>query len=159
VAVWGAVACAVLGLAACGDDDDASEEAVVSLADTSLGEVLVDAEGMTLYVFTNDAAGVPTCEGQCADNWPAALVDGAVTAGDGLDAAAFSTVPALAGGAQLAVGGQPLYTFAADTTAGDVNGQGVGDVWFAVQADGTPVSPAGATGTTAAPVSSGDGGY
>ena len=37
----------------------------------SLGKILVDGEGMTLYMFTPDEAGTPTCYDDCATNWPA----------------------------------------------------------------------------------------
>jgi predicted lipoprotein with Yx(FWY)xxD motif len=149
--------------AGCGDDDDAgtsdttaapsAEEttsttaapadaaATVEVASTDLGDVLVDAEGRTLYIFTKDVDGEPTCAGDCAANWPAALVDGDVVAGDGVTAE-LATVAALAGGQQVTAGGQPLYLFAGDAAAGDVNGQGVGGVWWAVAPDGTAIETA-----------------
>jgi predicted lipoprotein with Yx(FWY)xxD motif len=163
------IACVVLAgavlFAACGDDDDdvaaagdaAAETggaapaggATVALAETSFGDVLVDGQGMTLYAFMADTAGTPTCEGECATNWPAAVVTGEPVIGDGLEASAFGTVAALAGGEQLTAGGHPLYTFAGDAAPGDVNGQGVGDAWYVVSADGSPIQ-APATGTTEA---------
>jgi predicted lipoprotein with Yx(FWY)xxD motif len=168
------IACVVLAgavlFAACGDDDDddvasgdtatteqaagsgASAGASVALAETSLGEVLVDGAGMTLYAFENDTAGTPTCEGECATNWPAAIVTGDPVVGDGLDAATFAVVPALAGGDQLTAGGHPLYTFAGDSAPGDVNGQEVGDVWYAVRADGSLVEGEAEDTATTAPV-------
>ena len=111
----GLVAAGALALAACGDDDDSDTDAAteetevedttttedtasdnaaasVSVAETDLGEVLVDAEGFTLYAFTNDTAGEPTCEGGCADAWPAAIVEGEPTPGEGVDASAISVV-------------------------------------------------------------------
>ena len=44
--------------------------ATISVRSTSLGDVLVDAQGRTLYGFTNDANGTSTCTGACATNWP-----------------------------------------------------------------------------------------
>jgi predicted lipoprotein with Yx(FWY)xxD motif len=162
---WVVLAGAVL-FAACGDDDDddvasgdteaateqtggsgAAAGVTVALADTSLGEVLVDGSGMTLYAFENDTAGTPTCEGECATNWPAAIVTGDPVVGDGLDAATFAVVPALEGGEQLTADGRPLYTFAGDSAPGDVNGQEVGDVWYAVHADGSLVAAEAETET------------
>ena len=99
--------------------------------------MLVDAAGMTLYAFTNDTAGEPTCLDACAGAWPPALVDGELNVGD-LDASMFSTVENPEG-TQLKVGDFPLYTFAGDAATGDVTGQGSGGVWFAVTADGTLV--------------------
>ena len=98
--------------------------------------MLVDAGGLTLYAFMTDTEGVPTCVDACAEAWPPALVDGEPTI-EGVDAALVSTVEHPAGGTQLVVDGHPLYTFAGDAAPGDVNGQGSGDLWFAVAPDGT----------------------
>jgi predicted lipoprotein with Yx(FWY)xxD motif len=125
-----------------GGSESATESAVlVSVADTSLGAVVVGADGMTLYAFDPDSAGTPTCAGGCAANWPPLLVDdGAeLTAGDGIDAALLSVVPHPDGGNQLKLGDWPLYSFAGDNAPGDVNGQGVNDVWWAVDATGAPL--------------------
>lgn len=126
-------------------DDESMDEstdgatATVDVAETSLGAVLVDAEGFTLYAFTPDAQGAPTCEGGCAGTWPPALVDGTPAGSDAvLGAVATATHPD--GGEQVTVNGWPLYRYAADAAPGDVNGQGVGDVWFAVSPDGSPLS-------------------
>ena len=100
--------------------------------------MLVDAGGLTLYVFMSDTAGVPTCVDACAEAWPPALVDGEPSA-EGVDASLVSTVEHPAGGTQLAVAGHPLYTFAGDAAPGDVNGHGSGDLWFAVTPAGTPI--------------------
>lgn len=122
---------------------EAAGTATVQLAETSLGHVLVDGEGMTLYAFTNDADGTPTCTGDCATTWPAALVEGEPTIGEGLDPATFTTVEGAEGGTQLKAGSWPLYRFSGDSAPGDVNGQGSGGVWFAVAADGTLVQTGG----------------
>jgi predicted lipoprotein with Yx(FWY)xxD motif len=49
-------------------------------------------------------------------------------------------------GDQSAYGGKPLYYFAGDAKPGDSNGQGVGNVWFAVTADGQLVTERAAGG-------------
>lgn len=152
------IALAALGLtaAACGDDDDASTTTeaaaestttttaaddgagLVELVDSDLGEILAS-DGRTLYTFAPDNGGASTCYDDCATNWPPLLADSDVTAGDGLDASLFGTVARDDGGEQVTVGGWPLYFFAGDAAAGDVNGQGVGDVWYAVGPDGTAI--------------------
>ena len=49
----------------------------------------------------------------------------------------WSTVENPEAGAMLKIGDWPLYTFTPDAAPGDVNGQGVGEVWYAVAPDGT----------------------
>lgn len=111
--------------------------AAVNLADTSLGSVLVDGDGRTLYMFTADSAGTSSCYDSCATNWPPVL--GTATPGAGLDAALFATTDRTDGTAQVTFNGMPLYLFAGDSKPGDVNGQGVGGKWFVLGADGKPV--------------------
>jgi predicted lipoprotein with Yx(FWY)xxD motif len=106
----------------------------VSVASSDLGDILVDPEGFTLYVFTNDTDGVSTCYEGCASTWPAVPADTPI--GSGLDSGMFGSADRTDGSPQLTVNGQPLYRYAPDTAPGDTNGQGVGGVWFAVGADG-----------------------
>ena len=122
--------------------------AVVSTAATDLGDILVDADGLSLYGFTNDTDGDPTCEGDCADAWPPALVDSADLPA-GLDDAVFSVVERPDGTFQLKAGAWPLYRFAGDSAPGDINGQGSGDVWFLATPDGGLVRDAAATAAPA----------
>jgi len=113
-------------------------QASVTLEDTSLGKILVDAEGRTLYAFTKDIDGASTCTGACAMAWPAATVTGDSIAGPDITAT-LRLVDAPAGGKMLKAGKWPLYHFSGDTAAGDTNGQGSGGIWFVVKADGTLV--------------------
>ena len=110
--------------------------ASVKLADSPLGKIMVDAEGRTLYAFTKDANGSPTCVDACAKVWPASSLSGQPVAGSGI-AAALRSVTSPTGGAMIVAGKWPLYRFAGDAAPGDTNGQGTGGVWFAVAADGT----------------------
>lgn len=109
----------------------------VSTGETSVGTVLVDTDGFTLYGFLadGDANGEPTCVDDCAGAWPPALVEGEPNVGD-LDPDVF-TVVEHPDGPMLKAGDWPLYRFAGDAAPGDANGQGSGDVWFAVAPDGT----------------------
>jgi predicted lipoprotein with Yx(FWY)xxD motif len=107
----------------------------VALGTTSLGQVLTDAQGRTLYALTKDTNGTPTCTDACAKAWPPAMASGTPTAGAGVTAA-LSVVDAPGGGTMLKAGKWPLYRFAGDAAPGDVNGQGSGGVWFVVGADG-----------------------
>lgn len=129
----------------------AAAGSVVALGDTSLGEVLTDQNGLTLYGFTPDTDGVPTCYDDCAAAWPPVVVDVGteLSVGDGLDASMFSTVARDdTDQVQVVFGDWPLYTFAGDKAAGDVNGQGLNDVWFVVAGDGQLIMPAAETPAT-----------
>ena len=148
----GIIGIAAIGLAACGSSGGshtaaspqatvataaapASTAASVGLADSPLGKIIVDAQGRTLYAFTNDSAGTPTCTGACASAWPAALVQGTPAIGPGITAA-ITALPAPVNGTMLKAGKWPLYRFSGDAAPGDVNGEGSGGVWFVVGADG-----------------------
>ncbi|HEX7095789.1 MAG TPA: hypothetical protein VF183_07885 [Acidimicrobiales bacterium] len=115
----------------------ATGSATVTVADTELGQVLADGDGMTLYVFTRDTAGTSNCTGACAQTWPRHAPD-AVVAGPGIDASRLGTIT-VDGVEQVTLDGMPLYRYAADSAPGDVTGQGVGGVWFVVRPDGTLV--------------------
>jgi predicted lipoprotein with Yx(FWY)xxD motif len=112
----------------------------IALADSSLGKILVDGKGMTLYMFTpDDGQAASTCATGCIDKWPALIAD-SPTAGAGLDASKLSTVARADGsGNQVKYGDYFLYTFANDKAAGDVNGQGAGTKWYVVGADAEPI--------------------
>jgi predicted lipoprotein with Yx(FWY)xxD motif len=115
----------------------------IHTSDTDLGSILVDAEGFTLYIFTNDTEGTSNCNEGCIENWPA--VPGDATVGGDLDASLFTTITRADGSEQLAVNGMPLYRYVPDAAPGDVNGQGVGGVWFVVDADGNMIEGPEAT--------------
>ena len=109
----------------------------VQVADSDLGSIVVDQDGLTLYMFEPDEGGVPTCYDDCAATWPP--LEGPAEAGEGVDAGALGTAEREDGTTQVTLGGWPLYYFAGDTGAGDVNGQGVNEVWWAIDGSGNPV--------------------
>lgn len=121
-------------------DDEAvvDEPATVAVGTTDLGDVLVDAAGMTLYVFDPDAQGSSTCVDGCAASWPP-LLDDTPVAGDGVDAGLLGTATRDDGSEQVTYDGWPLYTWAADSSPGEATGQGVQDVWWVMDADGTVI--------------------
>jgi predicted lipoprotein with Yx(FWY)xxD motif len=118
--------------------EEPSGEANVLAASSDFGEILTDADGMTMYFFANDTEGVSTCEGECLANWPAVEVDGEPEAGEGVEAE-LGTIERSDGTVQLTVNGFPAYLFAGDAEAGDTNGQGVSGVWWVFGADGEPI--------------------
>lgn len=125
-----------------GDGDSTATVQVRQHAE--FGEILVDAEGMTLYLFDADTKGSAesACHDDCADAWPPLTVGGDATAGPGVTAT-LSTFERADGTTQVAAEGWPLYYFASDGSPGDVNGQGVNDVWWVLGPDGTKITEAG----------------
>jgi predicted lipoprotein with Yx(FWY)xxD motif len=113
----------------------AAPAAIAKSAESPLGVIVVDGSGRTLYGFTEDGDGTPTCVDACANAWPPVIVEGAPTV-EGLDQALFTTVDRPDGTKQLKMGKWPLYTFSGDAAPGDVNGQGSGGSWFVVAPDG-----------------------
>jgi predicted lipoprotein with Yx(FWY)xxD motif len=120
----------------------------------SLGKILVDSQGRTLYLFQADKGTKSACTGACAAAWPPLRATGKPVAGSGLTASKLTTMPRSDGQPQVVYNGHPLYRFASDQSTGDTSGQAVnafGALWYVV-------SPAGATITTPAASSSGGGG-
>jgi predicted lipoprotein with Yx(FWY)xxD motif len=108
----------------------------VNSALTSLGEVVVDAEGFTLYTLASDTATQSTCGGGCASTWPPLLATAEVVPGASLDADLIGTIARDDGTTQVSYAGHPLYHYSGDHAPGDVNGQGRGGVWFALNPAG-----------------------
>jgi predicted lipoprotein with Yx(FWY)xxD motif len=121
-----------------GNSGTAAGAPTVNLARTTLGNVLVDGKGMTLYMFTPDTATTSACSGGCATNWPP-LTGGTPTLGTGLDASDFRTITRSDGTKQVTFHGHALYTFANDQSAGQTNGQGQGGKWYVLGSDGNPI--------------------
>jgi predicted lipoprotein with Yx(FWY)xxD motif len=140
------------GTAAAPPDAATDPDAVVHTVESPLGTILVDQEGFTLYAFLNDTDGESTCTGDCLANWPAATVEAGELNVGNLDPAMFSTVENPEAGTMLKAGNWPLYRFAGDATPGDLNGQGVGEVWYVVGPLGIPASLVNTRETSAGPI-------
>jgi len=121
-----------------GNAAPASNESKLVVADVaSVGQVLTDQNGMTLYRFDKDTAKPPksNCDGDCAKAWPPMLATGDVQV-QGVDKNLVGKVTRSDGTEQITVGGWALYRYAKDTKAGDATGQGVGGAWYAANAKG-----------------------
>jgi predicted lipoprotein with Yx(FWY)xxD motif len=133
-----------IGMAGCGSKKDASAGADaagkgtrVEIGDSSLGAILTDQDGRTLYAFADDkGGGTSTCTGHCLAVWPALVTTGAATVGQGVDKARLSTVTRAEGTVQITYQGWPLYYYVGDQGPGDVDGQDVDNVWFVLDAEG-----------------------
>jgi predicted lipoprotein with Yx(FWY)xxD motif len=119
--------------------------ATVNGTTTSLGKIITNGQGRTLYVFAGDTGPASMCSGACATNWPPYLATKKPAGGGGVSAGSITLVKRADGKKQVALGGHPLYYFAGDQASGQMNGQGVdefGAKWWAVAPSGTSVMAA-----------------
>jgi predicted lipoprotein with Yx(FWY)xxD motif len=117
-----------------------SSGTVVSTAKTSLGTILVDSRGRTLYLFEKDKNGKSACAGQCATFWPPLIATGKPHAMAGVKASLLGTTKRADGRMQVTYNHHPLYTFVKDKKKGQTSGEDTdffGGEWYAL-------SPAGA---------------
>ena len=162
---WAApvLAAAVIGLAACGSSSPSTSSAPagsssgsqIKTASTSVGTILVNSAGHAIYWFAIDTPTKSNCSGSCATLWPP--VTGPVSAAGGVSLpGTFGTIKRADGTTQATYMGHPLYTYAGDSSAGVVTGNGKnlsGGFWWAMTPSGS--KPSGG----AAPKPSTGGGY
>ena len=122
----------------------AAKAATVQLHSTSLGKILVNSSGFTLYEFTRDAHDMNSCVkvSGCAKVWPALSTSGKPTAGSGVKASLLSTITLPGGAKQVTYAGHPLYTYAPSSERAETAYVGVkffGGTWDAVNASGGAV--------------------
>lgn len=145
-----ALSLGIVGLTGCASNTPAADappetsespaetsDAELAIADSSLGEIVVDGDGMTVYIFDKDTAdsGKSACAGDCLAAWPPVATTNESPAVDGVTGE-VATITRDDGSLQITLNGLPLYLYAADEAAGDVTGQGVGGVWWVVGPDG-----------------------
>ncbi|MER8184812.1 hypothetical protein [Kitasatospora sp. NPDC094015] len=127
--------------------------ALQTASSATLGTIVTDGNGYTLYRFDKDTAKPPmsNCNGGCATTWPPAPATDNPQL-KGVDSKLVGTVTRADGSKQLTLNGWPLYRYAPDTKPGDTKGQGVGGTWFAA-------APTGAKAGASAAPSPSDSGY
>jgi LPXTG-motif cell wall-anchored protein len=154
----GALLCALLllfssGIAAAAPRQQSGAAPSVAVGDSSLGQILVGPNGMSLYMFDKDEPNKSNCYEGCAVKWPPLLVNAGEqpTAGEGVTAK-LGVTERTDGTYQVTANGWPLYYWYKDVNPGDVLGQAVGDVWWVLAADGTinRTAPVSAEATPAA---------
>ena len=166
-----------IGLASCASDSSAAYgaggsspsaggnsagAATVSTAKVGdLGTVLVNGDGRTLYLFESDTGSTSTCVDTCAGTWPALTTSGDASATSGADASMLGTTTRSDGTTQVTYNGHPLYIYSGDMAAGQANGEGFSNLWYAVTTQGTPAmaKTGGTGGGYGSGGSGGSGGY
>jgi predicted lipoprotein with Yx(FWY)xxD motif len=136
-----------------GSTPTSSVSATIEVSSTSLGNVLTDGAGRTLYLFTHDSGSTIACDAGCTNVWPP--LTGTPTAGSGAESSLLGTITRSDGSTQVTYAGHPLYYYSGDQGAGDVNGQEIQDSWYVVNASGEEVEGE----ATEAPSSDSGGGY
>jgi predicted lipoprotein with Yx(FWY)xxD motif len=114
--------------------------------DGNLGEILVNSQARTLYLFLKDSGTTSACTDACAAAWPPLRANGKPTLGTGASAPLLGTATRSDGNPQVTYHGHPLYLYAGDQEPGDTNGQGLtqfGGGWFALSPAGDQVSGQG----------------
>ena len=112
-----------------------------------LGTVLVDGQGLTLYLFVPDKqSGASTCYSTCAQGWPPLLLPTGVTtpvAGSGVRTALLGTTHRTDGTTQVTYNKWPLYLWVGDSEPGQATGQGLdnlGGLWYVLAPDGHTIT-------------------
>jgi len=127
--------------------------ATVRTASTSLGTILVAANGRTLYALDADTPTMSMCTGACAMLWPPLTASGSPVAGPGVTQAQLTVLNG-PNGAQVVYAGHPLYEFAQDSAPGDVKGQNfANNIWHVLSATGQVITTAAPSTPTVPPTS------
>jgi predicted lipoprotein with Yx(FWY)xxD motif len=127
-----------------GSDAASRSGPTVSTASTSLGRIVANSAGRTLYIFSKDTNGKSACAGMCAKFWPPLIAAGKPRASAGARASLLGTTKRADGRMQVTYKRHPLYTFVKDTKKGQVHGEGVtafGGHWDAISPAGAKVVP------------------
>jgi predicted lipoprotein with Yx(FWY)xxD motif len=136
-----------------------AKRTLVKLRKTSLGEVLVDASGRTLYLYTPDRHDKSVCYGQCASYWPPLLTTGKPRAGAGVKAKLLGVTKRKGGSRQVTYAGHPLYLFVQDSKPGQTTGEEFQTVWYVVSAAGKKVEKEAASTSTTTQTTTTTSGY
>jgi predicted lipoprotein with Yx(FWY)xxD motif len=135
--------------------------AALQVHHTSLGKLLVNGRGMTVYMLTADKPGHSSCSTQCLGYWPPVPPVTKPGKLQGISAKLAST-QSMAGKPMATAGGWPLYTYVGDHAPGDTSGEGIrtfGGVWYAVSPSGQPVKSGSSAGSSSSGSSGGGYGY
>lgn len=112
----------------------------INVGTTKVGQVLVDSNGQTVYLFLADNGATSSCNSaSCVQYWPPVLSNGAPQAGARVNASLLGTITRSDHTTQVTYAGHPLYRFISDQMAGDVAGQGLnsfGAPWYVVSPSG-----------------------
>ena len=116
--------------------------ASVSTGSSTLGRILVDSRGRTLYLFEKDTRRRSACSGTCATYWPPLLTRGRPTARGKAAPSLLGTIRRADGTTQVTYAGHPLYRYLPDARPGQTNGQDSHDFgagWYVLSPGGQKI--------------------
>jgi predicted lipoprotein with Yx(FWY)xxD motif len=122
----------------------AGSPARLRLGKTSLGKIVQNGRGFTVYMFTRDRRNQDNCVkvSGCTGVWPALTTSGRPVLGPGLKRGLIGTITLASGARQVTYAGHPLYRYIGDSGPGDTSYVGFsefGGSWFALNASGHAV--------------------
>jgi predicted lipoprotein with Yx(FWY)xxD motif len=120
--------------------DQPQSSAMLKSASSAQGNILTDGNGFTLYTFSDDTAGKSTYSG--TDWLPFIVSSGVQPQADSSVTGKLDVITRDDGKMQVTLDGKPLYYYAQDNKAGDINGNGIGGKWAVVMI-GSSAAPAG----------------
>lgn len=111
-------------------------------------KVLVNQTGRTLYHLTSEKGNKVVCTASCATIWPPLTVPkGAkLLSGSGVTKSKLGTIKRPDGRIQVTYAGMTLYRYSGDSKAGQTNGEGIENIWYAISPSGTLVKKASSSG-------------
>src|ERR1700761_4629081 len=156
VAAAVAVIVATSGASTTKSQSKVAAASAISVRQTSLGHILVDANGRTLYLFKGDRPNVSTLSAAGQAIWPPLTANTTPRALNGTVAGRIGRVAHAGGAAQVTYNGHPLYYYVGDHSPGQTSGQGLnqfGALWYVLGPTGNTVtspasSPAAAGGSS-----------
>src|ERR1700680_3693832 len=128
----------------------------ISLRKTSLGSILADANGRTLYLFESDKRNVSSLSAAGRAVWPPFTASTKPQALGGAVAGQIGTTTQAGASPQITYNGHPLYYYVGDQGAGQTRGQGLnqfGALWYALSSSGTAATSQPSSSTPTAPSS------
>jgi len=122
----------------------ASHPAKMKLRHTTLGKILTNGSGFTVYTFTRDKKNTDNCVhiSSCTMFWPPVTTGGKPVAGPGVTAKLLGSIKLHNGKRQVTYAGHPLYTYIGDASPGQTSYVGIfasGGKWYAMSASGKTI--------------------
>jgi predicted lipoprotein with Yx(FWY)xxD motif len=114
----------------------------------TLGQILVNGQGITLYMFKNDTANTTNCTGECLTLWAPLITTGTPVAGAGVNASLLGVATQSNGVKIVTYNNMPLYTKLTDTQPDQITGQAFKDLWYTVSPSGEPVTTSSSSSST-----------